>query len=73
MTSTQAKLVGGALATIVGFCWAASLPEPSPWRPSIEVGSALAVLFVALVDMTLGGKAEHDPPQPEAPPPQQGA
>jgi energy-converting hydrogenase Eha subunit B len=56
MTGTQAKLVGGALATIIVWVWGRYAADANG-IPG-EVGTAVGVLLVALVDLTLGGKPE---------------
>jgi hypothetical protein len=55
MTGTQAKLVGGALATILIWVWGRVLGADQ--IPG-EVGASVGVLLVALIDMTLGGKKD---------------
>lgn len=57
MTGTQAKLVGGALATIIVWLWGrySATADAIPG----EVGAAVGVLLVAFVDLTLGGKKEE--------------
>lgn len=63
ITGSQAKIVGGALATVLVFFWSASLAADSAYRPSGEVAAAVGILVVALVDIVFGGLEEPPPAQ----------